>query len=155
ILNFRRLYVYSPGLRWLRRPGICACTYITFRASEDGPWDNDTVSYSYTGQLRTGLSLLQPSGFPLAQSFAYDAASRLQTVTAPEGAYTYQYQGVGGLIKKLSLPNSAYITNSFDSVARLVSTTLKNSGITTSNSTRYLFIQAAHGPNRSETTAST
>src|SRR5438105_11690620 len=121
--------------------GKTTSAYTSFGAlqSEDGPWDNDTVSYSYTGQLRTGLSLLQPNGFALRQSFAYAAASRLQTLTAPEGAYTYQYTGVGKLIKKLSLPNTAYITNSYDSVARLLSTVLKQSGNSILNSHTYAY----------------
>jgi len=42
-------------------------------------------------------------------------------------------------VKKLSLPNSAYITNTFDSVARMLSTTLKNSGNTNLNSHQYIY----------------
>jgi len=38
------------------------------------------------------------------------------------------------LIKKLSLPNTSYITNTFDSVARLTGTYLKNSSNATNNS---------------------
>src|SRR5207247_9397593 len=57
--------------------------------------------------------------------------------TAPEGAYSYQYAGAGKLVRKLSLPNSAYITNTFDSVARLLSTVLKNSGNAVLNSHAY------------------
>jgi hypothetical protein len=42
------------------------------------------------------------------------------------------------LIQKLALPNTAYITNVYDSVARLLSTKLNNSSHTTLNSHAYL-----------------
>jgi len=29
-----------------------------FLASEDGPWDNHTISYTYANRLRSGLNLL-------------------------------------------------------------------------------------------------
>ncbi len=64
-----------------------------FLASEDGPWASDTVSYSYTNGLRGGLTLLQPSGSSWTQSYGYDAANRLKTVTSVPGAFTYTYKG--------------------------------------------------------------
>ncbi len=119
--------------------GTTAYTYTSFGAlaSEDGPWASDTVTYSYTNQLRSGLSLLQPNASAWAESFGYDAANRLASLTAPDGAYGYQYSGAGGLVQKLSLPDSAYITNAFDSVSRLLSTLLKNSGNSVLNSHLY------------------
>ncbi len=52
-----------------------------------------TVSYSYTNGLRGGLTLLQPSGSSWTQSYGYDAANRLKTVTSVPGAFTYTYKG--------------------------------------------------------------
>jgi YD repeat-containing protein len=40
--------------------------------SEDGPWTDDTVSYTYTNRLRIGMSLLSPDGTAWGQSYAYD-----------------------------------------------------------------------------------
>ncbi|HMC28760.1 MAG TPA: hypothetical protein VKM56_13310 [Verrucomicrobiae bacterium] len=110
--------------------GTCSYTYSAFGplASEDGPWDSDTVTYNYNNALRTALNLAAPNNSPYTQSYNYDSANRLQTISAPEGSYTYAYSGAGPLIAQLTLPNSAFITNQFDSVARLLSTQLKNSG---------------------------
>ena len=40
--------------------------YTSFGAmqSEDGPRENDTVSYTYANRLRSGLSLSQPNAAP-------------------------------------------------------------------------------------------
>src|SRR3989442_10858755 len=67
--------------------GTTTYGYTSFGAlqSEDGPWDNDTVTYSYANQLRSGLSLAQPSASPWAQSYGYDAASRLNSLSSPAG----------------------------------------------------------------------
>ena len=45
------------------------------------------------------------------------------------------------LIRKLIFPSGAYLTNSFDSVARLLSTALRNSSNTDLNSHTYLINQ--------------
>src|SRR6266481_5243926 len=92
--------------------GNCNYGYTSFGAlqTEDGPWENDTVTYSYNNQLRNGLSLDQPNAAPWKITYGYDAANRLQNLTPPEGAYSYQYAGAGTLVRKLSLPNSAFIT---------------------------------------------
>jgi hypothetical protein len=50
--------------------------------SEDGPWANDTVSYTYHATvhgLRTGLSIQQPAA-SFAVTNVYDAAKRLTNV---------------------------------------------------------------------------
>ena len=59
--------------------------------TEDGPWTDDTVSYTNLNRLRKGLSLLQPSGSPWTNGYAYDAARRLTNVTSPAGAFGYAY----------------------------------------------------------------
>ena len=55
--------------------------------SEDGPWVNDTVSYTYANRLRTGLSLLAPNADAWTQSYGYDSARRLTSVTSPAGSF--------------------------------------------------------------------
>jgi len=105
-----------------------------FLASEDGPWANDKVSYGYQNGLRTSLTLLQPDASSWTQSYGFDAANRLSTLSSPAGAFTPTYKGAGNLVTNLALPNSAAITNAFDSVARLSGTWLKNGGGTILNS---------------------
>ena len=73
--------------------------------TEDGPWSSDTVTNSYSNRLRTGLSLAQPTG-SWTNSFGYDAAKRLTSVTSPAGTFTYTLGAAASaslLIKKLAL----------------------------------------------------
>jgi RHS repeat-associated protein len=108
-----------------------------FLASEDGPWDNDTVNYSWSNRLPTGFTLLQPNTYQWAQNYGYDQGNRLQTVSSGAGTFTYTFKGSGNLVTNLALPNSSVITNVFDSMARLTGTYLKNSGGTILNSHVY------------------
>ena len=106
--------------------------------SEDGPWTNDTVTYTYTNRLRASLSLPAPNSDPWTQTYAYDGARRLANTTSTAGSFGYTYDGTRQLqVKKLALPNSAYITNTYDSMARLLSTELENSGNTILNAHVY------------------
>jgi RHS repeat-associated protein len=127
-------------------------TYTSFGAllSEDGPWDSDTVTYAYTtNRLRKSLTLAEFNAGDWVQTYAYDLANRLTNTTSPAGAFAYAYKGVGAaaspahLINKLTLPSGAYITNAYDPVARLVSTTLKNSSHSALNAHAYE-LNAAH-----------
>ena len=53
-----------------------------FLASEDGPWDNDTVTYGYNNnRMRNSLALAQPNASPWVEAYSYDSANRLQTLT--------------------------------------------------------------------------
>jgi RHS repeat-associated protein len=107
--------------------------------TEDGPWSSDTVTNTYNTRLRTALSLAQPTG-RWTNGFGYDAAKRLTNVTSQAGSFTYTLGGASyasPLPKKILLPNTSYITNTYDSVARLTGTYLKNSSDTTLNSHEY------------------
>jgi RHS repeat-associated protein len=106
--------------------------------SEDGPWANDTVSYTFNNRLRTGLSLLQPSASAWAQTYGYDVTRRMTNTASPAGAFGYAYDATRQLqVARLSLPNGAYITNTYDNVARELSTILKNSGNAVLDSQNY------------------
>jgi RHS repeat-associated protein len=112
--------------------------------SEDGPWANDTVSYTYLNRLRQTLGLQAPSGSAWSQSYGYDSARRLTSVGSPAGNFGYAYPSANfQLPSAISLPNGAYITNSFDSVARLLSTKLLNSSATVLDSESYAYNQAS------------
>jgi len=111
--------------------------------SEDGPWANDTVSYTYQNRLRTTLSLSQPSG-SWSQSYGYDVTRRMTNVTSQAGGFGYAYPSANfQLPSAVSLPNGAWITNTFDGNARLLSTILKNSGGTVLDSESYAYNQAS------------
>jgi len=51
--------------------------------TEDGPWADDTVSYTYDHRLRQSLSLLAPNASPWTQNYTYDPAERLSSLTSP------------------------------------------------------------------------
>ncbi len=114
--------------------------------SEDGPWNDDTVNYTYTNRLRASLAVVAPNASPWSQGYGYDAARRLASVTSPAGSFSYGYTGVlagasGSLVSALRLPNGAYITNRFDTMARLLSTALQSSQPSTLNSHQYSYNQ--------------
>ncbi|HWW03186.1 MAG TPA: RHS repeat-associated core domain-containing protein [Candidatus Acidoferrum sp.] len=118
-------------------------TYYGYNAagqllSEDGPWADDTVSYVYTNRLRASLSLVTPNASPWAQGYGYDGAKRLKTLTSPSGIFGYAYDATRHTqVSSLTLPNQAYITNTFDPVARVLSTILRNSTNGVLNSHQY------------------
>ncbi len=110
--------------------------------SENGPWADNTVTYTYANRLRKGLSVQAPNASPWVQSYGYDAARRLTSVTSPAGTFTYTLGGTSSaspLIKKLLLPGGAYITNIYDNVARLTGTSLDNSSGTALDSEAYTY----------------
>src|SRR5208282_2721623 len=75
--------------------------------------------------------LQQPTG-NWTNGFGYDAARRLTSVTSPAGTFSYAYDPIrqmkpGGI----ALPTSSYVTNTYDPVARVLSTLLvKSTGST-------------------------
>ncbi|MGO8928263.1 MAG: RHS repeat-associated core domain-containing protein [Limisphaerales bacterium] len=112
--------------------------------SEDGPWADDTVSYTYTNRLRASVSVLAPDASAWTQSYGYDTAKRLRAAASPAGSFGYTYDPARHLqVGQLTLPNGAYITNSYDSVARLLSTVLTGSGQAIINSHSYQLNQAS------------
>ncbi len=124
--------------------------------TEDSPFASDTLTNLYSNGLRVGLLLQQPTGL-WTNGFAYDAAKRLTSVASPAGSFSYTLGGVGAaspLLKKLALPNSSYITNTYDSVARLTGTYLKNSGNTVLDSMAYAYNQAGQRTQQTRTDGS-
>jgi RHS repeat-associated protein len=90
---------------------------------------NSTVTNTYTNRLRTMMVLRQPSGV-WTNKFVYDAAGRLTNVTSPAGVFSYTPGGASGasrLTKKVLLPNTSYVTNTFDTVGRMTGTYLDTS----------------------------
>ncbi len=103
-------------------------TQIGQLASETAPWSSDTVSLTYNQRHRCGLTLSQPSG-TWSQTYSYDNEWRMTSITSPAGSFTYVPGGASAtspLISLLSLPNAAYITNTYNALARLTSTSLLN-----------------------------
>jgi RHS repeat-associated protein len=118
-------------------------------ASEDGPWDMDTVSYTYANGIRESMRLTQPNASAWLMTYHFDSASRLTNIESSAGAFAYQYQAInpndpqGRLLKTLTYPNGAYVTNSYNNMGQLLGTILKNSSHTTLNSHSYTYNTAA------------
>jgi YD repeat-containing protein len=142
-----RLTSMSDGI------GTTTYSYTAFGAvqTEDGPWADDTVSYTFTpNRLRAGLTAGQPTGGSWAVSYGYDSISRLTNVTSPAGAFGYQYHpGLKGevisdpapspasLVRRLTLPGGVAITNHFDDVGRWLETNASDTGGTNLNQHLY------------------
>src|SRR4029077_5845033 len=120
-------------------------TKYTYTASgqlltEDGPFANDTVTNIYSNRMRVGLGLQQPTG-AWTNGFGYDGIKRLASVTSPAGSFGYSYPAglPSHLPLGLSLPNTAFITNNYDTNARLTGTFLKHSGGSVLDSYTYVY----------------
>jgi RHS repeat-associated protein len=76
------------------------------------------------------LSLQQPTG-AWTNGFSLDDAGRITGVTSPAGTFTYSFDPMRlGLVNRLLLPNSAYVTNTYGPLARLQTNSLNNSSDT-------------------------
>ena len=105
---------------------------------EDGPFASDSVTNTYQNRLRTGLALQQPTG-AWTNGLGYDGAARLTNVVSQAGSFHYSFApGAQNPVSSVALPNTAYITNTFDAVGRLTGTYLKNSGNTVLNKHEYV-----------------
>ena len=118
------------------------------------------MTYSYTAsRQRSGLSLQQPNASAWTLTYGRDAANRINAVTSPAGAFGYEYAGgadpgvasVAALIKRLTLPNSAVITNQFDAEARLLGTVLRNGSGTLLNQHLYSYNDLDQRTNQTRT----
>lgn len=150
-------YPHSPSVSlqydWLNRltnmvdaSGTTKYTYTAGNQlwTEVQPFANSTVTNTYVNRLRTAMSLQQPSGL-WTNKFVYDAAARLTNITSPAGVFSYTPGAASSgssLAKKLALPNTSYITNTFDNVARLTGTYLDNSANTVLDSAVYSYNRA-------------
>ena len=94
--------------------------------SEDGPWPSDTVTYTDLDQLRLGLSVQSPSGTAWSQSYCTSAAAAWsKSLRRPAPSATPTTRSAASGCARSRLPSYSYVTNTYDSVARLLSTGLQ------------------------------
>jgi RHS repeat-associated protein len=125
--------------------------------TEDGPFASDVVTNAYHNRLRTQLSLQQSTGF-WTNGFTYDNGARLSNVLMSAGAFVYNYpaSSASRLTRKLTLPNTSFITNIYDGNARLTSAALtKNDGTTVLDSYAYVYDRANERTNLTRLDGST
>ena len=112
--------------------------------AEDGPWSSDDVTVTHRYGLRAGLTLAQPTG-QFVVTNAWDASRRWRVVGGPAGTFTYTYPAPAAgdpawtLPLGLALPGGGYVTNAYDTLARLTRTELRTSGGTILNAHGYQY----------------
>jgi RHS repeat-associated protein len=93
--------------------------------------DRVTNRWNIAG-LASAIDVQQPVSY-FGTAYTYDAARRLKTISGTSGTYSNYYHGglnsitvPSTLVQQRTLPNTAFITNNYDSLARLTSTLLRN-----------------------------
>ena len=143
-------------------------------SSEDGPWDSDTVSYSYANGLRSGITLAQPASASWAQTYAYDLMKRMTNVTSGAGTFGYAYLNTiydgneiegsviegslpspfslpGSRVARMTYPGGSVMTNHYDIHSRHLGTYLRNSGGTLLNQHVYEYDDASQRTRQTRT----
>jgi RHS repeat-associated protein len=110
--------------------------------SVDGPWANDTVSYTYDKLNRR--KTMQVNGTDTITS-GYDGLGRFGSVAGPTGTFTYSYYGNGGLISNLTRPNDSRTDYGYDGYERLAQVHNKKSdNLTNISKYSYGFDNSTH-----------
>ncbi|HEY3854175.1 MAG TPA: RHS repeat-associated core domain-containing protein [Verrucomicrobiae bacterium] len=144
-------YLYN-AMNWLTQmsDGIGTTTFAYdpsgHLASEGGLWANDTVSYTYANRRRASLALQQPTSSPWAQNYSYDRSQRLNSTSSQAGTFNFSYSTSPGgkissssLLTQTTLPNGAYISNTYDTFGRVTTNCLFNSGGTALDCYNYTY----------------
>ncbi len=108
--NYRRLATHNDG------QGTTSYTYhpidgTTLGAGRlhtiDGPWNTDTITYSYDELGRPLIRSIASGGglAPNTQVTHYDILSRLADITNPLGTFDYSYDGNSGRVAQIDYPN--------------------------------------------------
>ena len=107
--------------------------------SENGPWANDSVTYTLVQQLRTAMAITQPGG-SWTQTYGYDSQWRTTNIVTSAGSfgYAYNYLPASALVSAIALPNGASITNGYDGLGRIFNTALNNSSQKTLDGYSYI-----------------
>lgn len=116
------------------------------------------MSFIYDQGLRASLTLTLPGGATWQQGYQRDSGGRLYRITSPAGQFDYEYVAAAGfaspLMRKLTLPNSAYIDYGYDSAGWLTNTSLKSSGNVVLNEHGYRHDPAGQRTNQNRTLTS-
>ncbi|MDB6068189.1 MAG: type secretion protein Rhs [Pedosphaera sp.] len=131
----------SPYAISERGPNHRVWQHVMALTDASGTTNYFTNSYTYDNAMRrSGLNLQAPNADPWSQTYGYDLSGRMYTIASPVGTFGYTYDATRQLeVANLALPNGAKIVDTYDTVARLASTTLKNSGNTNLNSHAYVY----------------
>lgn len=132
-------FAYDRGGRQSTITDAAGTHTRTFTAAGDlkidqiagGILDGAQTSAAYDGFLRRDFSQAsQNSTVLVSQTYGYDAASRLETVTSSGQTATYAYHPASGLLNTTTFTGGTQTSRSFDTLGRLqsISTTTPSSG---------------------------
>lgn len=136
-------YVYDAYNRVVERQDGIGTYQFSYDANSqlkevNGPWENDTVTYSYD-ELgnRTGLSV---QGADVV-TYVYDNLNRLTSIQQGTKTYSYTYAGASPLVQEVLRPNGATTQIAYDLLNRLTSVTNRSSTSDIINQYTYTFDQ--------------
>ncbi len=139
------LLTYDEYDRLIQAEDGTGITTFTYDAASrvqtvDGPWENDTLTYSYD-ELNRVSSVQLDNG--LTRTHTYDSLGRLTTIQVDGGTFTYEYESeVSQLIARLIRPNGVETTYSYDELNRLLEVKNSDGDTTILSSYAYRYNQA-------------
>lgn len=112
--------VYDPYNRPVTVTDALGTRVINYDASSrvtsiDGPWANDTLTFSYDSLGRKTAVALQGG---LTATYVYDTLDRLTSITGNGTTYTYSYQGGETLLQRLARSDNSRTDYSYDPVMK-------------------------------------
>jgi RHS repeat-associated protein len=125
---------YDPLNRLTNRVDLAGTHQFTYNsagllASEDGPWADDTILYTYTNRMPASAGLQGTWAGSWSQAYGYDHGLRLTNMTSAAGPFGYNYQaGKPALLNRLSLPSGPYVDYGFDHMDRLTNQVCRAAG---------------------------
>jgi RHS repeat-associated protein len=132
---------YDVENRLTQRQDGAGTYHFTYDANSrmttmDGPWTDDTLTYSYDG-LDRRISLSAQNGQTL--SYTYDTLGRLTNIQVGASNYPYTYTGANPLIQSLARPNGSGTTYQYDVLNRLTEISNKTSSSVVINQYAYVY----------------
>lgn len=116
--------------------------YLGRPLSEDGPWNGDVVSISYTNFLRSALLIQGPILPTATQTYSYDSVQRLSTISGLE-PYRFNWSNDGRyLLTGVMYPNGVFVTNVYNASSRIGNIVLKSSSNVLIDTQSYLYNSA-------------
>lgn len=82
----------------------------------DGPWANDTVTYTYDSLGRSSSKSI--NGVDYGSNYSFDALDRVQSFTDALGNYGFTYEGVSGRMLTSTLPNNVVTSYDYGTLAQ-------------------------------------
>jgi RHS repeat-associated protein len=150
-------YTYDDFNRLMRRDDATGTTQYSYYAdgavhTVDGPWDNDTLTYTYD-RLGRMTGLTPQTG--QAHVYTYDDLNRLTTIETGPRSFNYAYTGADPRVQSLTRPQTGQTEYSYaDPLKRLTALINTNSSGQPVNRFDYAYNDTEHPDQRASETFS-